>query len=152
VPETARAVAEHLAEHDLRDVVIIAHSKGGLIGKYLMTECDPDARITRMVAICTPFAGSDYARYMALSSLRAFSPDDPVTIALQQQLHANARITAITGIFDPHIPAIAELPGATNIVVQDGGHFRLLARPDVQQIVVEVTDRPRGDDVRQPKL
>ncbi|WP_231562932.1 esterase/lipase family protein [Microbacterium mangrovi] len=143
VPATAQVVAAHLAAHDLRDVVIVAHSKGGLIGKYVMTECDPDERVTRMVAICTPFAGSEYARFMALASLRAFSPSDPVTLALQEQLHANERITTITGVFDPHIPAIADLPGATNIVLPDGGHFRLLARPDVHEIVVDAADRPR---------
>jgi alpha-beta hydrolase superfamily lysophospholipase len=143
VPDTARAVAAYLVEHDLRDVLIVAHSKGGLIGKYVMTECDPDARVTRMVAICTPFAGSDYARYMTLSSLRAFSPDDPTTVRLQEQLQVNAHITAVTGVFDPHIPAIVDLPGATNIVLPDGGHFRLLARPDVHAIVVGAADRPR---------
>lgn len=143
VPETARAVAAHLAEHDLRDVVLVAHSKGGLIGKYVMTECDPESRITRMAAVCTPFAGSDYARFMTLPSLRAFSPDDPTTVRLQEQLHVNGHITAVSGVFDPHIPKIAELPGATNIVLPDGGHFRLLASPEVHRTVVEVTDRPR---------
>jgi triacylglycerol lipase len=121
VPDAARTVAGFLEENDLRDVVIVAHSKGGLIGKYVMSEHDPDDRITAMVAICTPFAGSDYARYMAMRTLRAFSPSDPTTVMLQANLETNARIT--------------------NITIQDGGHFRLLDRPEVIDIVVEVAGR-----------
>jgi triacylglycerol lipase len=149
VPDAARTVAGFLEDHDLRDVVIVAHSKGGLIGKYVMGEHDPDDRITAMVAICTPFAGSDYARYMAMRTLRAFSPSDPTTVMLQANLETNARITTIAGVFDPHIPAIVGLEGATNITIQDGGHFRLLDRPEVIDIVVEVAGRTaaRQEDI-----
>jgi len=141
VPDAARTVAGFLEERDLRDVVLVAHSKGGLIGKYVMSEFDPDDRITAMVAICTPFAGSDYARYMTTRTLRAFSPSDPTTLMLQANLDTNARITTIAGVFDPHIPTIVGLEGATNITIEDGGHFRLLNRPDVIDIVVDVAGR-----------
>ncbi|MFH8251843.1 esterase/lipase family protein [Microbacterium sp. B2969] len=142
VPDTAHVVASFIEEHDLRDVVIVAHSKGGLIGKYVMSEFDPDDRITSMVAICSPFAGSEYARYMTSRTLRAFSPSDPTTLMLQANLEINARITTIAGVFDPHIPTIVGLEGATNITLQDGGHFRLLDKPEVIDIVLEVARRP----------
>jgi len=142
VPDAARTVAGFLEDHDLRDVVIVAHSKGGLIGKFVMSEVDPDDRITAMVAICTPFAGSDYARYLAMPSLRAFSPSDPTTVMLQANLETNARITTISGVFDPHIPTIVGLEGATNVTIQDGGHFRLLDQPEVIKVVLEVAGRP----------
>ncbi len=60
---------------------------------------------------------------------------------LQANLETNARITTIAGVFDPHIPTIVGLEGATNITIQDGGHFRLLDRPEVIDIVVEVAGR-----------
>ncbi|WP_206535603.1 alpha/beta fold hydrolase [Microbacterium sp. 4R-513] len=142
VEDTARVVAKYLDEHDLHDVVIVAHSKGGLIGKFVMSELDPNERITSMVAICTPFAGSDYARFMMMRTLRAFSPDDPTTVRMGRNLEVNARITTITGVFDPHIPRIVALEGATNITVEDGGHFRLLDSPDVIDIVLDVAGRP----------
>ncbi|WP_345800368.1 alpha/beta hydrolase [Microbacterium sp. AZCO] len=142
VADTARTAAEFLREHDLRDVMIVAHSKGGLIGKYVMSELDPDRRVTGMIAICTPFAGSDYARFMAVRSLRAFSPKDPTTLKLLENLEVNARITTIAGVFDPHIPKIVGLEGANNITIAEGGHFRLLDRPEVLDIVVEVARRP----------
>jgi triacylglycerol lipase len=142
VPDAARTVAGFLNQHDLHDVVIVAHSKGGLIGKFVMGELDPTDRITSMVAICSPFAGSEYARYLAVPSLRAFSPSDPTTLKLQANIETNARITTIAGVFDPHIPNIVGLEGATNITIQDGGHFRLLDKPEVLDIVVEIAGRP----------
>jgi pimeloyl-ACP methyl ester carboxylesterase len=138
VPDAAAVVARMLDDLDLRDTVIVAHSKGGLIGKYVMAELDPDARVRAMVAICTPFAGSDYARYMASRTLRAFSPDDPTTLQLQEQLEVNSRITTITGVFDPHIPQVARLDGARNLTLDDGGHFRVMENPEVVRTVLEV--------------
>lgn len=143
VSDTAGKVAAFLEERDLRDVVIVAHSKGGLIGKFVMSELDPENRITSMVAICTPFAGSDYARFMMTRTLRAFSPNDPTTLRMQRNLEVNARITTISGVFDPHIPRIVALEGATNITLEDqGGHFRVLSRPEVVDIVLEIAARP----------
>ena len=142
VEDSAHTVAGFLAERDLHDVVIVAHSKGGLIGKFVMGELDPESRITSMVAISTPFAGSDYARFMMTRTLRAFSPNDPTTLRMQRNVEVNARITTISGVFDPHIPRIVALEGATNITIDDGGHFRVLDRPEVIDIVLEVAGRP----------
>jgi len=120
---------------DLRDVTILAHSKGGLIGKYLMLRSDPDGRVARMVAIATPFSGSVYARLMLVPSLRAFSPRDATTLMLAANREVNSRITSIFGSFDPHIPAGCELPGATNIRLDVAGHFRIVADRRLQDAV-----------------
>jgi hypothetical protein len=103
-----------------------------------MAELDLDDRVRSMVAICTPFAGSDYARYMASRTLRAFAPDDPTTLRLQEQLGVNTRITTISGVFDPHIPQVARLDGARNLTLDDGGHFRVMENPEVVRTVLEV--------------
>lgn len=142
VPETAERVAAYLETHDLHDAVIVAHSKGGLIGKYVMAELDPGRRVTAMVTLCTPFAGSAYARYMLMPSLRVFRPNDATTLRLLEIVEVNARITTITGVWDPHIPAVSELAGARNITIDDGGHFRLIASAEVARIVREVVARP----------
>lgn len=126
VASSAEIVRDYLAEQNLRGVVIVAHSKGGLIGKYTMLHQDPDHRIARMVAVATPFNGSVYAPYTVLPSLRAFSPQDATTVLLGTNLSVNARITSIYGEFDPHIPDGSLLPGATNVRLPAAGHFRVL--------------------------
>ncbi|MEC5179709.1 esterase/lipase family protein [Arthrobacter sp. CG_A4] len=130
VPQAAELIAGYLRDRNLKDVMIVAHSKGGLIGKYAMMSLDPDGRITGMAAVCTPFSGSRYAAFMLLPSLRAFSPRNAVTVQLSREERVNQRITSIYGIFDPHIPEGSLLPGARNIRLETAGHFKILAHED----------------------
>lgn len=132
-------VAHYLTERDLWNVAIVAHSKGGLIGKLLMAELDPENRVSHMIAVAAPFSGSRYADWMLLPALRSFSPMNATTVRLGLNLLVNSRITSIYGVFDPHIPERSELPGAENIEIPTGGHFRILECPEVVGLVVEGT-------------
>jgi triacylglycerol lipase len=132
VDASADVVASYLADHDLRDALIVAHSKGGLIGKDLMLRDDSGPRVRKMFAVSTPFSGSIYARYLLLPSLHAFSPKDPTTLRLAAETRVDARITSVWAAFDPHIPGGSELAGAAlNRRIDDGGHFRILRNPEV---------------------
>lgn len=126
VPAMADVVAQYLRERDLHDVVLVAHSKGGLIGKYVMTLPDSAPRVHQLVAVNSPFSGSVYAMFALLPSLRAFSPRNRTLNALRANLAVNSRITSIYGTFDPHIPGGSELVGATNVQLDVMGHFRIL--------------------------
>lgn len=130
VAEMAERVAEFLEEHDLHDVILVAHSKGGLAGKLAMTG-RMAGRVRSMLAIATPFGGSRYARLFPVRTLRAFAPEDPSIVSLARQLTVNARIVSIYAEFDPHIPEGSELAGAKNVRLDTGGHFRILAHPRV---------------------
>ncbi|MFW7414519.1 esterase/lipase family protein [Demequina sp. SO4-18] len=130
VPDVAEHVAAYLEANDLDDVIVVAHSKGGLAGKLVMTGPAGD-RIRGMLAIAVPFGGSRYARLMPLRSLRAFSSRDPSIVNLAQHASVNARIVSVYARFDPHIPGGSELPGATNALLDTGGHFRILGHPAV---------------------
>lgn len=130
VAEAAHDVSVYLAEHHLVDVVLLAHSKGGLAGKLAMV--GPEAtRIRGMLAVATPFGGSSYARLMVSRPLRVLSPEDPSILSLAAQRDVNTRIVSIYARFDPHIPEGSKLPGAKNVPLDTGGHFRVLAHPRV---------------------
>ena len=131
VIRTAEDVIVYLESHDLRNVTIVAHSKGGLVGKYVMAAAAGRDRVSGMLAVASPFSGSRYARYLVLPGLRMFSPRDQTILALARQDDVNARIVSMYGCFDPHIPGGSELPGAKNIELDAGGHFRVLAHPRV---------------------
>lgn len=141
VVEAAGHVTRYLDRHDLSDVVLVAHSKGGLIGKQTMIT-SAGRRIRGMVAVATPFGGSRYARMMLAPSLRSFSPRDRTILALAHQQEANARITSVYGRFDPHIPEGSHLPGARNVELDTGGHFRILAHPRVLAEVARMSENP----------
>ena len=132
VPVAAARAQRYLERNDLRGVVLVAHSKGGLIGKHMMLVDDSaSSRIDRMVAIATPFGGSRYAHWMLDPSLRAFRPTDRTMAMLAAGAAVNARITSIYGSVDTHIPEGCELQGATNLEFPVTGHFQLLADADV---------------------
>lgn len=139
VDETARVVKDYIDDAGLERMVLLAHSKGGLIGKSLMSRPE-ERRIERMVAICAPFSGSRYANRVRMRSLRIFSASDPMLSALMADASAHARITSIAGIFDPHIPEGSELVGARNVRIGTGGHFRILGRPETAAALLEELD------------
>lgn len=119
------AIAEaFIVERDLTRVTIVAHSKGGLVGKAVMANTE---RVDQLVAIATPFSGSAYANFMPTRALREFRPADAGLMALAANLALNARITSIFPSFDPHIPGGSALDGAHNVEVATVGHFRVLA-------------------------
>jgi len=147
IPDAAALAARYIADHDLTGVVLVAHSKGGLIGKHLMLVNDPDGRVDRLIAIATPFSGSSRARYFLNRELRDFIPTGKVLAMLSASADVNSRITSIYGTLDAHIPEGSELPGATNVQFPVVGHFRILADERVISTVVEAAgDAAAGVD------
>lgn len=126
IADSARLLADRLAADDLRNVVLVAHSKGGLIGKYLMLRLDPEHRVERMIAVNSPFSGSTWARYLRLSSIRMFAADDLTVTFLGAPSPVNARITSVYGTFDQHVQAGSVLPGARNVQLPVAGHSRII--------------------------
>ncbi|GAB2452851.1 pimeloyl-ACP methyl ester carboxylesterase [Conyzicola lurida] len=136
VADAAAHVDAYIDEAGLDDVLLVTHSKGGLIGKYVMVNGSSAMRIRGMVAVAAPFAGSAYAPFLVLPSLRVFSPKNAVILGLTRELALNDRIVSVFGRFDPHIPGGSELAGAKNVRLETGGHFRVLANPRVIAEVV----------------
>ena len=139
IDEMARRVEAYMESAGLQDTLIVAHSKGGLIGKQVLLGRQGQ-RIRRMVAVNTPFSGSPYARLFFVPSIRAFSPRNALLRSLQASLDANARITSIYASFDPHIPGGSRLDGARNIQISGMGHFRPLGDPGLHRLVLRELD------------
>jgi len=136
IPDAAAVAQRYLDAHDLRAVVILAHSKGGLIGKHMMAVDDVHGRIARMVAVATPFSGSRLARYAPIRTLRVFRPEGRTLSTLSANIQLNSRITSIYGEFDPVIPGGSRLDGATNVQLPVSGHFRVLSHTTVLDAIV----------------
>lgn len=144
IPATAVAVREHVEARGLGDpvgLVIVGHSKGGLIGKHLMVHLDPDQRFRAMVTVNTPFSGSARARWLPLPAVRVFVPGGAVLRDLERATGVNARITSVYSAIDPNIPGTSRLEGATNVEVDVVGHFRVLSDPRLQRAVLDALSR-----------
>lgn len=145
IADMARLVADYLTDHGLTDVVIVAHSKGGLIGKYAMIHHDADHRICAMAAINAPFAGSPYARWIPLVAVQALFPTNGTLTALTANRSINSRITAISSQFDTHIPGRSALGGAVNVELATPGHFRALSDPNLLPLILAAVRRAQPD-------
>jgi hypothetical protein len=136
VTETAELAASYLERHELTDVLVVAHSKGGLVGKQLMVWERTRWRIAGMIAVATPFSGSAFATRAPTRALRDFSPADTTLLDLADNRSANQDIVSVFPEFDPQIPGGSELEDAgANVRLPVAGHFRVLAHPGLWRLV-----------------
>ena len=136
VPAAALAVRGYLEATGLPRAAVVAHSKGGLVGKQLLVHHNDDGRVDRLVAVNTPFSGSALARWLPLRALRVFVPGGPLLRELDAARSVNAAITSVYSAVDPNIPGSSHLEGATNVEVDTVGHFRILSDPRAQDAIL----------------
>lgn len=139
---TAERLARLLASRPAPDAgrIVVAHSKGGLIGKSVLVASaagDTPAALLGVVAVATPFGGSRRAALFADPSIRAFLPRDETIVALGQASGVNGRIVSVFGPYDPHILEGSALDGATNVEVATAGHFRVLGSASTHAAVID---------------
>jgi pimeloyl-ACP methyl ester carboxylesterase len=135
----AAAVLAYLRAHDLQDVVLVGHSKGGLIGKLALLR-DAEDRIAHLVTICSPFHGSSRCRLLPLASLRPLDPEDALLRSLDANGSKNAHITSSAPVYDEHVPEGSHLDGARNLTLPIAGHFRPIGHPASLRALIEVVD------------
>jgi pimeloyl-ACP methyl ester carboxylesterase len=145
IPWVATQAAALLEAHGLRGAAVVAHSKGGIVGKLLLVDelgmPERARRIDRLIAIASPFAGSSMARLVPVGGLRAFLPGDALLARLRAERAVDARITSVYPRVDPHIPEGSRLAGAENVEIDTTGHFRVLRDPRTVAIVRRVVGR-----------
>lgn len=141
IPDAARAVWRRILDLDLDQVTLVAHSKGGLIGKHVLAYDDVEGRVVRLVTVATPFRGSTMAYFAPPGALREFRPDNATIRVLRTETDVNAFITSIAPVADDHIPEGSELLGARNVTLPAEGHFRILDDPRLPPLVVNEVER-----------
>lgn len=135
IAAVARDVVAHTA--DLESFALVAHSKGGLVGKAVLLAPDVEDRATVLITIATPFAGSSWAVWAPpLTGIRSLAPWASGVRALTREARADARVVSLVPSWDPHIPDDAHLPGGTNIRLVETGHFAPLGSATVHRTIL----------------
>ncbi|MDB5162734.1 MAG: alpha/beta hydrolase [Candidatus Saccharibacteria bacterium] len=136
IEKMSELVDAFLNKSHITDCIIVAHSKGGLIGKYILANLNTHRKVKGMVALNTPFSGSLYAYLMPLKSTSIFKPNSPILGQLAANTEINKTIVSIYGLFDPHIPKGSFLQGAQNLRLSTRGHFRIMNNSSVHNAVL----------------
>lgn len=145
VDESVERCLAFLREDDIHGAVLVAHSKGGLIGKALLLDPRLGDGAIALVAVATPFAGSTFGgplQRMPLvqrTPLGLFMPTSQELSRLAQESEVNSRIASLAPEWDQMIPGGSHLDGATNVILKHRGHFRSVDDPAVwEQVHVHV--------------
>ncbi|MEO7586462.1 MAG: hypothetical protein ABIS84_00380 [Arachnia sp.] len=130
-----------LRENDVHGAVLVAHSKGGLIGKAVLRDARLGDGALGLVAVATPFGGSTFGgplqrlRLVQHSPLGLFSPTNAELGALAREQDVNARIVSLAPAWDQMIPGGSHLDGATNVSLTGRGHFRPIQDATVWELI-----------------
>jgi pimeloyl-ACP methyl ester carboxylesterase len=136
IDAATKSVKEYIEKSNLTECVIVAHSKGGLIGKSLLANSPQRGKIRGLISLNTPYSGSPYAVFFPLRSVKVFAPSSDIMKSLHKQSSVNRHIVSIYSKFDPQIPGGSHLEGAQNIQVPVNGHFLILRDTNVHDIIM----------------
>ncbi len=143
IPTSAEIVRGVIDKSNLKHLIIIGHSKGGLIGKYLLANLNKDNRIKGLIAIATPFSGSEITRFVPIKIFKELHPTSNIIQELNSNSSVNSRIVSIYPIFDGAILAKegSFLKGArNNIQLNVKGHQRILHDKQAFEKVIQYID------------
>lgn len=137
IPKSAKIIKDLIEENKLKNVIIVAHSKGGLIAKYLLVHFNKNNDVRGVIAIATPFSGSVLARLVRHKSFKELSPDSQLIQDLNSDTTVNNKIISIYPSYDNLAPKGSVLTYAENIKVNVKGHHKILFDKQAQDVVIE---------------
>lgn len=140
---SADEVLRLAAAEGLEGAVIVAHSKGGIIGKLALLR-DDERRLLGMVTVATPFAGSGLAAPLQRMPWAGRTPlaelfvgSEPLA-RIAAETRVNARITSLAPKWDQVVDRGSTwLPGARLIDLERGGHFAPMRDKAVWRIIAD---------------
>jgi len=141
VEPLARRIDALLAETRSAQLILVAHSMGGLVARAYLQRCGA-VRVARLVTLGTPHAGSELARIGIGRNARQMEPGST-------WLRTLARTKAMpetVAIYSPHdnyvMPQVnLELPGATNTALGGLGHLSMLFSPRVAHVLLAALEK-----------
>ncbi|MRX08912.1 alpha/beta fold hydrolase [Pseudoduganella sp. FT25W] len=140
VPQVHAAVARLRQATGSAQVIILAHSMGGLVARaYLRRHAD--APIARVITLGTPHHGTALASFGPGSNAAQMRRDSPWLDALSAS-EANTQRMLFSSIYSVHDNIIApqdssDLPGARNLVFGAIGHVALGRHPEIMRCALK---------------
>jgi len=134
---SAKIVREMIEKKDIRNSVIVAHSKGGLIGKYYLSLLNEDERVSKMISIATPYSGTSLTKYLRSKQVKDLRTDSEIIKELKAHKEVNKSIISVSPIFDNHVWEGSFLEGAENITIDEKGHHKIIYSKELINLILK---------------
>lgn len=146
-PQVADRIAQIERDTGAAQVVVVAHSMGGLVMRSYLRRYGPD-RVRRMIAIGTPFAGSMHAWLMTGASLADMRPGSPYLATLATPVDNETAVPTVS-IWSWHDTMVtpqdsSRLPYGENIVIAKVAHNALIGDEGVKRLVADEVRKARA--------
>ncbi len=141
VPNQAKLIEQIILDNSLQNVVIVAHSKGGLIAKHLLNNSPVSPKIKKIIAIATPFHGSNLTKYLIGKPFKELHPNSETVQNLNSKCDLDKKICTITPTFDNHVwhPKQTKLNSASeNITLPIKGHHKIIFNQKTIQTILNL--------------
>ena len=141
VTDAAKLVEIIISDNDLKNVTIIAHSKGALIAKYLLNHSKYSSNISKIIAIAAPFHGSKLVKYLPIKPFKELRPDSNIVQLLNSKTDNDHKIFTISPQFDNHVWHTNKnhlKSAGKNITADTKGHHKILFDTTVINTVLDI--------------
>ena len=137
----AKIYKRYILKHNLTNIVLLAHSKGGLIAKVLLDDPEIQKRIDKAICICTPYGGTPLA-VLRFGSAAELLPGSKLLEQLLAPVLNNHKIYNFYPLADNMIPIRESmiLEGAQNKLIQVVGHNRILLSKQLWREIDKILD------------
>lgn len=140
IDRLAARLAKYIKTNDLDDVILIGHSKGGLVAKYAADHYPSiDEHIRYIFTIATPYRGVYWGKFKWIPYAWEFNPLNPVLEQINKETEISSRLiniySRIDNVIIPNSSLYYEYARA-NIKVNFIGHTGILNNPEV---VLQIT-------------
>ncbi len=135
----AEEITKKLSPLNLKNIVVVSHSKGGLIAKYLLDNYEEvNKMVEKVFTIATPYHGSILA-HLRYGHLTELLPESQFIRNSHKINTNNCRIVNIYPQLDNHILPNSSLilDGAENIQIKVIGHTRIVEDPRTVKIILD---------------
>lgn len=127
ISSSVQKLEDFVEYKNLTKVILLSHSKGGLIAKRYIDKGSNAMKVIRLFSIASPYQGTIWG-YLYFFSLFEIAPDSLDIHKILSHTTNNKKIINIYAKWDNHIIPYknAVLPGAVNKQIDVVGHTRVI--------------------------
>jgi alpha-beta hydrolase superfamily lysophospholipase len=135
-------VKKYILSHHFLNLILVCHSKGGLIAYDLLSDSRIDSLVKLVITISSPFHGTHVGKLHPASM--ELAPRSLVIKKLETIKTNKSKIHAIHSRIDNHsIPhSCLHLEGAHNYQLDILGHTRILVSKKTQHLISQILKTP----------